>query len=187
MGNYRGRGVPWPADQKTKLERLWAVREDGKALSTNEIGRRMNLSKNAIVGQSHRMGLERRPSPIKRAEGAAPAPRKAIRPAPPPLPPLASVADPVPPVAACVVVPVAPLPVPAAPVILPPPPVLPRPRPSSKCCWPIGEPGARDFRFCDGVAEPSRPYCTDHCQRAYVKHVPTGGVFQFGPAPGFVP
>jgi len=188
MGNSAGRGVPWAADQRAKLEELWAVREDGAPLSTAEIGRRMGLTKNAIVGQAHRMDLPARPSPIKRAEGVAPASHKRRRPSPSPLPALASIAAPPLPVAACVVVPVSPLPTPVAPVITPPPPVAPRPRPrpSSQCCWPIGEPAAPGFRFCDAVAEAGRPYCTDHCQIAYVRHVPGSGVFQIGPAPGFV-
>lgn len=36
------------------------------------------------------------------------------------------------------------------------------------CCWPIGEPGTREFRFCDGVSQPGKPYCHSHCLIAYV-------------------
>lgn len=56
------------------------------------------------------------------------------------------------------------------------------------CAWPIGEPGARDFRFCDCPSLPNRPYCEEHVKIAYVRvrdrredgHQP-------GPAPGFIP
>lgn len=185
MRNDGGRGVPWAAEAKAELERLWAVREGDKPLSTAEIGRRMGFTKNAIIGAAGRMGLPSRPSPIKRAEGAAaPAQHKRARPTPRPLPPLASLAAPPPDVVACVIVPPVPLPVPVEPVALPPAPVLARPRPSSQCCWPIGEPGEKAFRFCDAPAETGRSYCPAHCKVAYVKHVP-GGVFQLGPAPGF--
>ena len=58
-----------------------------------------------------------------------------------------------------------------------PAPSVPRPVPSSPrffgrvvtCCWPIGEPGTREFQFCDLPSEPSRPYCEEHVKVAYVR------------------
>jgi GcrA cell cycle regulator len=56
-----------------------------------------------------------------------------------------------------------------------PPPVRvapPAPRPYGRivtCCWPLGEPGTRSFRFCDDASEPGKPYCADHAKLAYVK------------------
>jgi GcrA cell cycle regulator len=35
------------------------------------------------------------------------------------------------------------------------------------CCWPIGEPSARDFRFCDSLALIGKPYCDEHVRLAY--------------------
>ena len=37
------------------------------------------------------------------------------------------------------------------------------------CCWPIGEPGTKSFRFCDADAASGKPYCGEHAQLAYVK------------------
>nr|WP_321984457.1 GcrA family cell cycle regulator [uncultured Lichenicoccus sp.] len=37
------------------------------------------------------------------------------------------------------------------------------------CCWPLGEPGTKQFRFCGGDPIPGKPYCTEHAQLAYVK------------------
>ena len=37
------------------------------------------------------------------------------------------------------------------------------------CCWPIGEPGTRSFRFCDAESMAGKPYCDSHAQLAYVK------------------
>ncbi len=37
------------------------------------------------------------------------------------------------------------------------------------CCWPIGEPGTRSFRFCDASSLPGKPYCSAHAALAYVK------------------
>lgn len=38
-----------------------------------------------------------------------------------------------------------------------------KPRRLSECCWPIGEPGTKAFRYCDDVAPvPGKPYCEAH-------------------------
>src|ERR1700741_2235548 len=77
----------WNEDTIRQLRDLWA-----QGHSTAEIGRRLGVSKNAIVGKAHRLDLDARPSPIRRdaprpaAERASPSPRMAG----PPLPPLAS-------------------------------------------------------------------------------------------------
>jgi GcrA cell cycle regulator len=39
----------------------------------------------------------------------------------------------------------------------------------SACCWPIGEPGTKSFRFCDAESLGGKPYCGEHAQLAYVK------------------
>ena len=44
------------------LRRLW---DEGHA--TAEIGRRLRVSKNAVVGKAHRLDLEARPDPIRRS------------------------------------------------------------------------------------------------------------------------
>lgn len=36
------------------------------------------------------------------------------------------------------------------------------------CSWPIGEPGADDFRFCGKPSIQGKPYCGEHCAVAYV-------------------
>ncbi|MBO5996297.1 MAG: hypothetical protein J6P77_03550, partial [Acetobacter sp.] len=50
-----------------QLKQLWA--DD---LSTAEIGRRLNMTKNAVVGKAHRLGLSSRPSPIQKTTEAKP-------------------------------------------------------------------------------------------------------------------
>jgi GcrA cell cycle regulator len=60
--------MAWTDEQIEELKRLW-----NEGLSTAEIGRALNVSKNAVVGKSHRLGLKPRPSPIagKKAEEVA--------------------------------------------------------------------------------------------------------------------
>ena len=64
---YSYLGCPWP-ERDGDLKRLW-----DEGYSTAEIGRRMDLSKNAIVGRAHRLNLSARTSPIIRT--GAPKPR----------------------------------------------------------------------------------------------------------------
>lgn len=172
--------MEWTEETIIRLRELWT-----EGHSTAEIGRRLGVSKNAIVGKAHRLDLAARPSPIRR-EGAT---QEASKPTPrrlgPTLPPLAS-AEPLPvaapvtppapvvpePVVARLAEPVAPPP--PRPVAAPPPLRVQsvNPRPYSRiaaCCWPIGEPGTKSFRFCDDAAEAGKPYCGEHAKLAYVR------------------
>src|SRR5579872_3735096 len=77
--------MEWNEEAIARLRTLWA-----EGHSTAEIGRRMGVSKNAVVGKAHRLNLAARPSPIRRdqAGGASrPAPpRRVTGPTLPPLP-----------------------------------------------------------------------------------------------------
>ncbi len=209
----------WDEDTIRQLRDLWT-----QGFSTAEIGRRLGVSKNAIVGKAHRLDLEARPSPIRRdvAKPVTERPTSFPRMAGPTLPPLASAGAPafvpqalapqafvppafVPPAMAPaatgpaiipVIIPaaIAPLsnvqslhaaPVPAVRPVTPastrPPSVMPAPRPvmqsapiqtrrsAPSCCWPIGEPGTKAFRFCDDTSLHGKPYCDEHAKLAYVR------------------
>lgn len=58
--------MSWTEERITALRQLWS---DG--LSAAEIGRRLDVSKNAVIGKAHRLGLPSRPSPIKRGKASA--------------------------------------------------------------------------------------------------------------------
>jgi len=162
--------MEWAEETIVRLRTLW-----DEGLSTAEIGRRLGVSKNAVVGKAHRLDLPARPSPIRR-DGSGPAvPRRSAprRIAGPTLPPLSSTSSIAtsgggPSMMPRMMVP-APRPIPV------PPPVRvasPPPRPYGRivtCCWPIGEPGTRSFRFFDESSEPGKPYCSDHARLAYVR------------------
>jgi GcrA cell cycle regulator len=51
----------WNDEKIGRLKKLWS-----EGLTTGEIGKRLGVSKNAVVGKAHRLGLKGRPSPIKR-------------------------------------------------------------------------------------------------------------------------
>lgn len=148
--------IDWKTDHKRRaeLERLW--RQTDPALSTREIGTKLGVSKNSVVGIAGRLGLPARPSPIRR-NGNAPAPpsrmaraaaaARAISlgaggsaPPPPPMP------------------------------LMAPPPIIRQPvagrLPLPRCCWPVSGEG-RATQFCTAEAvDYGRPYCAEHAARS---------------------
>lgn len=168
-------------------ETIWLLRdlwEPGH--STPEIGRRLGCSKNSIVGKAHRLNLESRPSPIRRDLTTPAAPRPAPRvtlaafPTRPDTFPkwvqggvlrdgLSSIdraeamsGDP------SSATDERPKDWYLAAAMKAEPRTTPYPaRKSRPCCWPIGEPRAKDFRFCEDGSEPGLPYCDAHCREGY--------------------
>lgn len=135
----------WTDERIEELKSLWA---DG--LTTGEIGKRLGVSKNAVVGKAHRLGLKGRPSPIKRAgtPATAAAPGTPAKPAKPkpaeakqPPAKIRSVVD----------------------------------LSAHTCRWPIGDPREPGFHFCGAPSLPGKPYCAEHSAIAYVGSNKGGG------------
>ena len=144
--------MEWNDETIARIRALWA-----EGLSTSEIGRRMGITKNAVVGKAHRLNLPARPSPIRRTPGEKPVRRVAARRTVGPTLPTLQAARP----AAAPGTATGPAPalnVVRAPVALRPVPVQPRPPGRvSACCWPLGEPGTPEFRFCGDPTVPAKP------------------------------
>jgi GcrA cell cycle regulator len=170
--------MSWTDERIEILRNLW-----DRGMSASQISEQLggNITRNAVIGKAHRLGLKSRPSPVK-AESS--------RKAPPHLAPTPRVVT-TPPA-------IAPKPVVAAPSphvsdilsrqILPP---MPSPAPvprkpraegdkiitlldlSDKICkWPIGHPDEEDFHFCGSPVNPGTPYCAEHCAVAYQSQLP---------------
>lgn len=167
--------MDWTDEVIARLRALWA-----EGHSTAEIGRRIGVSKNAVVGKAHRLELSARPSPIRRGQpGDAPRPVAVRRSTGPTLPTMAAAPAVSPALASTVpaFVPVHPgtatrVARPVSPAAATP--VLRAVKRTGEgrliaCCWPIGEPGTRSFRFCDAESLPGKPYCRSHAALAYVK------------------
>jgi len=165
--------MEWSQEMIARLRGFWT-----EGYSTAEIGRRMGVSKNAIIGKAHRLALPGRPSPIRleRSPGQPrrhPAPRRVIGPTLPPLATASVIGQAPVKLPPAVTVPV------GAPTTAGEPALAGKPRAISlsrrlgarqiPCCWPIGDPGTPKFRFCDAVALPGKPYCDEHAQVAYVR------------------
>ena len=140
--------MPWDDNNVAKLRELW-----DQGLPTAQIGKLLGFTKNAVVGKAHRIGLERRPSPIRRT-AVKPDRKKARSPVMPKLnfeskqetltenkeysgfqPVIKNMFN-----------------------------------SSTKrgCEWPQGHPDESDFNFCGKDRFEDKPYCLEHCAVAYV-------------------
>lgn len=182
--------MEWTDESITRLRSLWQ-----EGLSTAEIGRRMQITKNAVVGKAHRLTLPARPSPIRKSlePGGVPSRRSLAEARPRTSPTLAvpQISVDVASTSASPTIPnlqrqndnVQPLrPTPAriaprervaaedAPAVLALRAVATPPRRRGlTCCWPLGEPGTKEFHFCGGDPATGKPYCSEHAALAYVK------------------
>jgi GcrA cell cycle regulator len=151
--------LTWSDDRVEQLRKLW---EGG--LSASQIAAELgNVTRNAVIGKVHRLGLSGR---AKSPSSAAPRPRKArapqhmmrvVRPVSRGNTALAQAFD----------------------IELEPDPiaydnVVPMSQRLSllelseaTCHWPVGDPSSADFFFCGGKALASLPYCAHHSRIAY--------------------
>lgn len=141
--------MSWNEENVGKLRELW-----DQGLPTAQIGKLLGFTKNAVVGKAHRIGLERRPSPIRRT-AVKPDRKKARSPVIPKLnfetskertniPNKETVSF-----------------QPALNNLF----VQPKKR---GCEWPEGHPDEPDFRFCEKERFEEKPYCLNHCTIAYI-------------------
>ena len=144
------------------LRQYWA-----EGHSTAEIGRRLGISKNAVVGKAHRLDLPGRPSPIRSSGAISPAP---AQPRAPRLAEMMPLSRDRPETAAPAEAPEKAPALPAKPAIarlVPATQREPAITSNQPCCWPVGEPGRAGFHFCGASALLGKPYCGDHAQLAY--------------------
>ncbi len=155
--------MSWTDERIATLKNGW---ENGKSASqiAEELGE--GVTRNAVIGKAHRLGLAARPSPVKAGddEGAATTSPTAVAPVP------AAAAHPAHPAAA---------PVAAKPAAKRSARGPGKPQRTTLldlnekvCKWPIGHPGEPDFHFCGKGAQPGFPYCNEHCLIAYQAQLP---------------
>lgn len=151
--------MTWTDERVESLKKLWA---DG--LSASQIAAQLgNITRNAVIGKVHRLGLSGR---AKSPSSAAPRPRKPrsashmmriSRPSMRGNTALAHAYD----------MELEPEPVPYDNVI----PIGQRRTllelNEDTCRWPIGDPGSAEFFFCGGNSIASLPYCAYHSRVAY--------------------
>jgi GcrA cell cycle regulator len=139
----------WTDERVDLLKKLWL---DG--LSASQIAKQLGgVTRNAVIGKVHRLGLSGRAAPSQPSRPVFKAPR-APRPTPAPAPRR---------VEAQTAVPV-------------PQPVFYAEEPGSAtvltlgahmCKWPIGDPASDGFSFCGRRTDAEGPYCVQHARVAY--------------------
>ncbi|HEY4165092.1 MAG TPA: GcrA family cell cycle regulator [Dongiaceae bacterium] len=176
--------MEWTEQRIEILRKLW-----GQGQTASQIAAILGgITRNAVIGKAHRLGLTGRPSPIKREAGVAGQPRRR-NPAPARRLPIAGQTGQTPgqphgqplpqthgvsaaqaqraqvqaePVRGASEMPA------AAPVKTAPARTASQVG-SKTCSWPVGDPKQPGFHFCDEPAEVGKPYCSHHCHVAYHK------------------
>jgi GcrA cell cycle regulator len=142
----------WTDERVELLKKLW---QDG--LSASQIAKQLGgVTRNAVIGKVHRLGLSGRATPSKPARPAFKAPRPAPRAAAPAAP-------------RRIVQPLAvarPAPEPVRYVDEAPGTATVLTLGAHMCKWPIGDPASEDFTFC-GRRTSDSPYCLEHQRVAY--------------------
>ena len=141
--------MPWNDENVSRLRELW-----DQGLPTAQIGKLIGFTKNAVVGKAHRIGLERRPSPIRRT-AIKPDRKKARSPVMPKLNFENNVVKQKEDTS-------------NTRVFQPMVKNLLASNTKRKCEWPIGHPDEAEFHFCEKERFEDKPYCLYHCAIAYV-------------------
>ncbi|HPA37295.1 MAG TPA: GcrA family cell cycle regulator [Phenylobacterium sp.] len=149
----------WTDERVETLKKLW---QDG--LSASQIAKQLGgVTRNAVIGKVHRLGLSGRAAPSKPARPVFKAPRPA-RPAAQPAAPR-RIAEPAVAQAAAAPAPT-PVPSPVRYVEEAPGSATVLTLGAHMCKWPIGDPSSDGFTFC-GRRQSEGPYCAEHARVAY--------------------
>ena len=147
----------WTEERVEMLTKLWS-----EGLSASQVAKQLGgVTRNAVIGKVHRLGLSGRATPSRPARPKAPTPRNLthVRGRPDPL--VSERREEVETVAksretihedienrSTELTTVLTL-------------------TERNCKWPIGDPGSPDFHFCGRGADGNAPYCTEHAKLAY--------------------
>lgn len=171
---------PWLDEHVAVLERLW---REGESCSRIAKALGGGLSRNAVIGKVHRLGLSGRATTSRmkttrpRRHPKRPAPRPAgtpfaefLRRQPQEPTPVVQAADDTARVTFA---------------------QLDADRPHQHCRWPVGDPRLPGFGFCGCQPVPGLPYCEQHARRAYApptfqKAARANGSFKFIPRLGMI-
>jgi GcrA cell cycle regulator len=183
--------MSWPDARVELLKKMWAEGQSASQIA-KELG---GVTRNAVIGKVHRLGLSNRAGSNASAATeakAAPKPKAEAKPKPVPKPAPAPKAEPAPKPAPAAS---APVPMPARKQIIPAGQPLP-PQPSANeispealarvsevekkakkltlmdltertCKWPVGDPATDDFWFCGLPVQQGKPYCEAHVGVAF--------------------
>ena len=148
----------WTDEAVEELRKMW-----DRGMTTGQIAKALNVTKNSIIGKVHRLCLTARPSPIKKttekAEKKSIAPQKNSKPAKHSVKvkPEESVAK-----DCCESI--------KTPESVVEETNIPLVKLDNHTCrWPLGDPRDDDFCFCGKRVKTGQTYCEEHAAIAYVK------------------
>ena len=141
--------MSWNEENVARLRELW-----DQGLPTAQIGKLIGFTKNAVVGKAHRIGLERRQSPI-RITAVKPDRKKERSPVMPKLNFETSKEITNTQYKETVTF---------QPVVKN---LFAQPK-KRGCEWPEGHPDEPEFHFCGKERFEEKPYCLNHCALAYI-------------------
>ena len=182
--------MSWTDERVELLKKMWNEGQSASQIA-KELG---GVTRNAVIGKVHRLGLSNRASTTPKPETkpkAPPPPKAKEAPKPEPQPEVKPEPEPTPPPAARTNV----TPLPPRKQIIPAGQPLP-PQPSANeispealakvsevekhakkltlmeltertCKWPVGDPATEDFWFCGLPVEQGKPYCEAHVGVAF--------------------
>ena len=141
----------WTDERVTLLKKLWL-----EGLSASQIAKQLGgVTRNAVIGKVHRLGLSGRATPSQprpaaykaprapRPVSASPAPRRVSEPSHQPAPRVQVYREEAPGSATVLTL------------------------GAHMCKWPIGDPSSDSFTFCGKRSDDGQPYCIDHARVAY--------------------
>ena len=156
----------WTEDRVGALTKLWL-----EGQSASQIAKQLGggVTRNAVIGKVHRLGLSGRAAPSQPARATF----RTTRPRPTPQPTQAPSAprriEAVQPRPAAAVAPTTPAPMPELPGT-----ATVMTLGAHMCKWPIGDPSSAEFSFC-GRRASEGVYCVEHARVAYQPQVRKGG------------
>ncbi|MEM9211782.1 MAG: GcrA family cell cycle regulator [Pseudomonadota bacterium] len=166
--------MSWTDERVEILKKMW-----GEGKSASQIAKELGgITRNAVIGKVHRLGLSNRAAPKKAAparekakpEAKAAAPKKPEPPRPlhvanatsiPPRRPIITAGQPLPPQPSANEISETAL-ANAAAVVKSSKRLSLMELTEKTCKWPVGDPATDDFWFCGHPTEPGKPYCEAH-------------------------
>ncbi|MEO0344208.1 MAG: GcrA family cell cycle regulator [Pseudomonadota bacterium] len=168
--------MSWTDERVETLKKMW-----GEGKSASQIAKELGgITRNAVIGKVHRLGLSNRSAPKKaaaptkekaaKAEAKVPVPKKPEPPRPhhvanatsiPPRRPIITAGQPLPPQPSTNEISEVAL-ANAAEVVKKAKKLTLMELTEKTCKWPVGDPATDDFWFCGLATETGKPYCAAH-------------------------
>lgn len=148
----------WTDEAVEELKRMW-----DRGMTTGQIAKALNVTKNSIIGKVHRLCLTARPSPIKKTDAEPKEKKPAKKEAPVKEKKKATESR----QAKIEVKEVEAKPAPKATAETTNIPLVKLD--NHTCRWPMGDPRDDDFCFCGKRIRTGQTYCEEHAAIAYVK------------------